>query len=96
MLRPGQIAEITELCPPDKTTLRKLLALGLLPGSSLKLLRRFPCYLVQMGHAQLALDRQLASAILVRTLATEDAANARFATQLVEQVLLKPSVRAHS
>lgn len=66
LLEPGQIAEVVELCPPDDTTLRKLVALGLLPGVRLTLLRRFPCYLLQLGHAQLAMDQQLASTILVR------------------------------
>lgn len=65
-LKPGQVAEIVQVCPPDNTTLCKLKALGLLPGTRLVLLRRFPCYLLQIGHAQLALDRRLASAILVR------------------------------
>jgi hypothetical protein len=30
-------------------------------------LRRFPCYLIELGHAQIALDRELASAIVVHS-----------------------------
>lgn len=62
----GQTAEIVQICSPDETTGRKLLALGLLPGSRVRLLRRFPCYLIELGQAQLALDREMALAIRVR------------------------------
>lgn len=64
-LEPGRIAEILEVRSQDDAVLRKLTALGLLPGVRLQLLRRFPCYLLQIGHAQIALDKWLASAILV-------------------------------
>ncbi len=62
----GQMGEIVEVCPPDDMTQRRLMALGLLPGVQLTLLRNFPCYLLQIGHAQIALDRKLAETITVR------------------------------
>ncbi len=62
----GQTAEIVQICSADKTTGRVLLALGLLPGARVRLLRRFPCYLLELGQAQLALDREIARAIRVR------------------------------
>lgn len=65
-LKPGWDAEIVEVYAHDDAVLRKLTALGLLPGVRVQLLRKFPCYLVQLGHAQIALDKQLASAIWVR------------------------------
>ncbi len=66
-LRPGIETEIIAVRPRDKRTLHKLTALGLLPGVRVRLLRRFPCYLIELGHTQIALDRELASAIVVRT-----------------------------
>jgi len=66
-LEPRQMAEIVRVCSEDAMTLRKLMALGLLPGVRLMVLRRFPCYLLQIGHAQIALDRPLAETILVTT-----------------------------
>jgi Fe2+ transport system protein FeoA len=65
-LKPGGDTEILEVHAHDDAVVRKLTALGLLPGVRLRLLRRFPCYLVQISHAHIALDKQLASAILVR------------------------------
>lgn len=65
--KPGWDGEIVEVHAYDAAVLRKLTALGLLPGVRVRLLRRFPCYLVELGHAQIALDRELASAIVVRT-----------------------------
>jgi len=65
-LRSGWDAEIVEVRAHNDAVLRKLTALGILPGVRVQLLRRFPCYLVQISHAQIALDKQLASAILVR------------------------------
>ncbi|OGF56348.1 MAG: hypothetical protein A2Z21_05940 [Candidatus Fraserbacteria bacterium RBG_16_55_9] len=67
MLNPGERAEIVEYSSADDMTLRRLMALGLLPGVHLRVLRDFPCYLLQVGHAQIALDQQLAAAIIVRS-----------------------------
>ncbi len=65
-LGPGVETEIISVRPRDKRTLHKLTALGLLPGVRVRLLRKFPCYLIELGHVQIALDKELASAILVR------------------------------
>lgn len=64
-LRPGTETEIIAVRPRDERVLHKLTALGLLPGVRVQLLRKFPCYLIQLGHAQIALDRELASAVIV-------------------------------
>lgn len=65
-MHPGIETEIIAVRPRDKKVLHKLTALGLLPGVRVRLLRRFPCYLIELGHMQIALDRELASAIVVR------------------------------
>lgn len=61
----GAVTEIIGVRSRDEIVLRKLVALGLLPGVRVRVLRRFPCYLIELGHAQIALDRELASAIVV-------------------------------
>lgn len=45
--------------------LRKLLALGFLPGVRVEVMRTFPTYLVRMGFSQFAVDAQVARAIVV-------------------------------
>jgi DtxR family Mn-dependent transcriptional regulator len=44
----------------------KLMAMGILPGEPIRLLRRFPSYVFQVGLSQFTVDRQLASCIQVR------------------------------
>ena len=44
----------------------KLTALGVLPGLTIKLLRKSPGYLFQMGESQFVVDQELASKIQVR------------------------------
>ena len=42
------------------------MALGVLPGVDIRLLRRFPSFVFQIGYAQFAVDRELAQKIRVR------------------------------
>ncbi len=43
----------------------KLMALGVMPGAVLKLLQRFPAYVIQLGYTQLAIDKETAASIVV-------------------------------
>lgn len=43
--------------------LRRLTALGLVPGTQLRLLRRRPAFVFQIGNSRFAVDRHLAKAI---------------------------------
>jgi DtxR family Mn-dependent transcriptional regulator len=65
-LRRGVEAEVVALDPSDVVRLQKVLALGILPGESVRLARRFPSFVVETGLTRFALDREVASAILVR------------------------------
>ena len=49
----------------DESSLRKLLTLGILPGTLLELERRRPCYVCKVGRARLAFDEKLAACIWV-------------------------------
>lgn len=64
-LRPGQRGTVQRLAAASGASLRKLLALGLLPGVELEVERSWPAIVVRMGHATLALDSALAGAVLV-------------------------------
>lgn len=44
----------------------KLMAFGIMPGATLKLLQRFPSYVIALGYSQLALDTETARMIRVR------------------------------
>ena len=65
-LRPGQGGRIAYLHLPDAQQMQKLAAMGVLPGSPVRLVQRFPSYIFQAGHAQFAVDEKLAGGIYVR------------------------------
>jgi Fe2+ transport system protein FeoA len=61
----GQRATIQRLAASGGSSLRKLLALGLLPGVELAVERSWPATVVRIGHATVALDATLAGAAVV-------------------------------
>lgn len=64
-LKPGQIAKIVGLNTINHKKLKKLMALGILPGMLIRVERRFPYYLFRVENAQIAADQELARDILV-------------------------------
>jgi len=42
------------------------MAIGVLPGVSIRLLRRFPSFVFEAGYSQFAVDEEIASALYVR------------------------------
>jgi hypothetical protein len=46
--------------------MQRLLAMGMVPGTIISLLQRVPSYVLQLGQAQIALDRETARDIYVR------------------------------
>ena len=65
-LLPGQGGRIAYLQAEDPRQMQKLVALGLLPGTPVRLLQRSPARVFQAGYSQFAVDAELASAIYVR------------------------------
>lgn len=65
-LKPGQGGLVVSLDSGDAGRLRKLLALGVVPGSQLAVQQRRPAYVVRVGRTQLALDAHLAEGIRIR------------------------------
>jgi Fe2+ transport system protein FeoA len=64
-LAPGQRATVRRLAAGSPADLRKLLALGLLPGVELTVERRWPAVVLTLDCATVALDAALAGAVIV-------------------------------
>ena len=69
----GEDAVVVRLDESDPLRLRKVLALGILPGVRLTLKRRSPCFVMQVGYSQFAVDTAGARSVFVRRLATPSA-----------------------
>jgi len=65
-LKPQQAGIIAELQTGDQKVLNKLMAMGILPGMRLTLLQAYPAYVLQVGYTQVAVDKQIAQAILLQ------------------------------
>lgn len=61
----GARGRVVKLDTTDRFRLQKLLALGLLPGVEVEVAQRFPCFVLNLGLAQVALDAVTAQAIWV-------------------------------
>jgi DtxR family Mn-dependent transcriptional regulator len=62
---PGQEGIVAYLSTRSRRDIQKLMALGILPGSRIRLIRRFPSYVFQVGYSQFTVDESLASVIYV-------------------------------
>ncbi|MHC4418302.1 MAG: metal-dependent transcriptional regulator [Planctomycetota bacterium] len=64
-LRKGQRGKIAYIHTNDRAMLRKIMAMGALPGLSVILTQRFPSYVFQIGESQFAVDKNVAEQIQV-------------------------------
>jgi len=62
----GQAARVTCLEDPGAPAARTLAAIGVLPGVEIVLVQRSPAFVFRMGHAEFAVDAELAGHIRVR------------------------------
>lgn len=65
-LEPGSGGEVAYLQAQDRESLQKLVAMGILPGVEVSLMRKSPAFVFEAGRTQFAMDFSLASRILVR------------------------------
>mgnify|MGYP001604042198 FL=1 len=65
-MKPNEKAAVAYLQTDDKEVLQKLVAMGILPGTEITLLRRYPAVVFQTGKTQFAIDERLASRVHVR------------------------------
>ncbi len=61
-------ATISHLETQDQVMLQKIIAIGALPNTGIKLIQKFPSYVFQIGKSQFAIDKELASCIYVRVI----------------------------
>lgn len=65
-MEPGKTGKIVLITPERRQRYDKLSTFGLTPGSVVKLIQRYPSYVVRIGETELALDTDIASEIYVR------------------------------
>jgi len=65
-LAPGQKGKVAYIHAPESDQLQKLVAMGILPGAPISLIRSFPSYVFQAGQTQFAVDKEIADAIYIR------------------------------
>lgn len=65
-LKSGETGEIAYLAASDDKKMQKLMSMGVLPGSSLTLVQKFPSFIFKVGHSQFAVDDVLAREIHIR------------------------------
>lgn len=56
---------VAYLATQDGQQVRKLMAMGILPGANIKIIQRFPSYVFKVGYSQFAVDCHLAKVIYV-------------------------------
>ena len=64
--KPESKGAVAYLATMDDRQVQKLVAMGILPGAEIKVIRNFPSYVFQVGYSQFAVDRPLAEVIYVR------------------------------
>ncbi|HIQ05127.1 MAG TPA: hypothetical protein EYH31_05455 [Anaerolineae bacterium] len=65
-LQPGQRGHVAYIQMNNPRRLQKLMAMGVLPGVSITLLRRLPSFVFEAGYSQFAVDEGIAADIYVR------------------------------
>jgi DtxR family Mn-dependent transcriptional regulator len=65
-LNPGQKGKIAYVQSRQSEEIQKLMAIGILPGTPIGLIRRYPSYVFEVGNTQYAVDRNIANLIYVR------------------------------
>ncbi len=64
--QPGAEGVVVYLSARDQREVQKMMAMGMLPGTAIRVIQSFPSYVFQIGYSQFAVDKQLAEAIHVR------------------------------
>jgi len=65
-LRERETVRVSCLADPGSPAAVRLASAGVLPGVELTLVQRWPAFVLRIGYAELAVDRELAGLIRVR------------------------------
>ena len=61
----GASGIVAYLATRDSREVQKMMAMGILPGTDIELIRRFPSFVFQVGYSQFTVDKPLAEAVFV-------------------------------
>lgn len=64
-INPGEQARISYLLVKQHPELDRLLSMGLVPGTTVEVIQRFPTFVVQVNESQLAFDEAIAEGVFV-------------------------------
>jgi len=67
-LVPGETAKIVFITPGSHSRLDRLSAMGVVPGSQVKLHQKKPSYVIQLGETMIAVDKEITKEIFVKKL----------------------------
>ncbi len=73
-MRPDEEGRIAYIQTDDTAIMQKLMAMGVLPGEPIRLIRRFPSFVFEVQHTQYAVDAGIADCIYVRLTAESTSA----------------------
>ncbi|GBE36067.1 iron-dependent repressor IdeR [bacterium BMS3Bbin07] len=62
----GTKGRVAYLHTRDNKKLQKLMTMGILPGVTIEVMQTFPSYVFRLGHAQIAVDKEMAGDIFMR------------------------------
>jgi DtxR family Mn-dependent transcriptional regulator len=65
-LKPGEEGRVVFITPKSRSHLERLSALGLIPGSVVKLVQKHPSFVLEIGETTLALDEEIVREIYVK------------------------------
>lgn len=65
-MKEGEAGEIVRFGLKSAKDLHKFLVLGLVPGEEVRVVLKNPMVVVQLGYAQIALDKTLAAGVFIR------------------------------
>ncbi|HEX9019628.1 MAG TPA: metal-dependent transcriptional regulator, partial [Nitrospirota bacterium] len=65
-LAPGEQAKIVFITPGSHSRLDRLSAMGVVPGSMVKLHQKRPSYVIQLGETMIAVDKDITREIFVK------------------------------
>lgn len=69
---PGERARVAYLMIKEYPELDRLLSMGLVPGTEVEVIQRFPTYVLQVNESQLAFDEAIAEGVFVQPLRTRE------------------------
>ncbi|NYE58821.1 FeoA family protein [Carboxydothermus ferrireducens] len=65
-MRPGEKGIVAYFNTKDEAIIKKLMAMGVIPGLPIALEQRFPSFIIKVGRTRAAIDQDIAKTIYVR------------------------------